>query len=96
MNVLNDAGCTRDDIRLVRFLLSGTKLRVRVNKSMSTEFETNIGSFQGDALSGKLFTLTLAGVLNHARTVTSQPNPPISNTGMPMEFSYADDVIHWF
>ena len=57
---------------------------------MSTEFESNVGSFQGDALSGKLFTL--AGGLNHVRSITLQPSPPISDAGMPMESSYADDV----
>ena len=31
LNLLADAGCSDDDIGLVRFLLSNTKIRVRVN-----------------------------------------------------------------
>ena len=35
LNLLADAGCSDDDIRLVRFLLSNTKIRVRVNNTCS-------------------------------------------------------------
>lgn len=96
LNLLNDAGCSEDDIRLVRFLLSGTILRVRINNVKSSEFESTLGSFQGDALSGKLFTLTLAGSLNHARIVSLLPSPPISENSMPCETAYADDLDYLF
>ena len=92
INLLKDAGCSQDDIRLVQYLLSSTKLRVRVNNNISAEFETTLGSFQGDSLSGKLFTLCLAGALNHLRVVTLRPNPPILPNGFPTEWEYADDV----
>ena len=91
MRVLEDAGCTEDDIRLVQYLLSNTCLRVRVNCSLSEEFESLLGAFQGDSLSGKLFTLVLAGALNHLRTVFGRPNPPISSFGVPTEWQYSDD-----
>ncbi len=52
-----------DEIRLVRLLLSNTKLRVNVNGTMSVEFQSFLGAFQGDCLSGCLFTLVLAGAL---------------------------------
>jgi hypothetical protein len=84
------------EIRLVRLLLSNTKLKVRVNNNLSAEFESVIGAFQGDSLSGNLFTLTLAGALNHLRVILTalldRPNPPIAENGMPNESEYADDV----
>ena len=67
LNLLSDAGGSEDDIRLVRFLLSKTKIKVKVNSAISIEFESSIGSPQGDSLSGTLFTLTLAGALHHLR-----------------------------
>ena len=96
LDLLKAAGCNEDDIRLVRFLLSNTKLRVRVNGHLSAEFESLLGAFQGDCLSGCLFTLVLAGALNQLRITLyiqySRPNPPISELGMPLDSEYADDV----
>ena len=94
LDVLQDAGCSEDDIRLVRFMLADTKLRVKVEDCLSEEFDVTIGAFQGDSLSGILFTLYLAGALNHLRAVTSnhRPNPPIQDNFLPVEWEYADDV----
>ena len=97
LNLLTDAGCSEDETRLVRFLLSNTKMKVKVNNAISSEFESLLGSFQGDCLSGKLFTLVLAGALHHLRAIVSIithpiPNPPISDQGIPLESEYADDV----
>ena len=78
----------------MQYLLSNTKLTVRVNTSLSTQFDCNLGAFQGDSLSGKLFTLNLAGGLYHIRALCSdiRPNPPISQLNMPMESEYSDDA----
>lgn len=93
LRLLEDAGCSEDDIRLVRLLLAGTTIKVRVNDETSAEFVSTNGSFQGDSLSGALFTLTLAGGLNQVRAVVPErPNPPISDTGMPLEWEYSDDT----
>ncbi|XP_033117090.1 uncharacterized protein LOC117117021 [Anneissia japonica] len=92
LNLLNDAGCCKDEVRLVRFLLANTRLRVKIKNVLSEDFQSTIGSFQGDSLSGALFTLTLAGALRHVRAVIPRPNPPISFMGMPRESEYADDV----
>ena len=94
LRLLKDAGCSEDDVRLVRFLLANTKLRVKINSETSAEFESTSGAFQGDCLSGNLFTLTLAGGLHHLRAVTTdiRPNPPIADNLMPLEWEYADDV----
>ena len=40
LSLLSDAGCTKDEIRLVRVLLANTKLRIRVNATLSDEFES--------------------------------------------------------
>ena len=85
--LLSDAGCSEDDVRMVRFLLAKTILKVRVNGNVSDEFETNAGTFEGDSLSGVLFTPVLAGALNHARILTTRSNPPIAFNGMPTETS---------
>jgi hypothetical protein len=63
---------------------------------LSAVFESLLGSFQGDSLSGKLFTLVLAGALIElhqrlAETPPHIPNPPISKEGMPLEPAYSDD-----
>ena len=92
LKVLTDAGCTEDEVRLVRYLLANTKLRVRINSDMSVEFESSIGAFQGDSLSGKLFTLVLAGALYEVRSKLQRSEPPVSPDGLPEEEEYADDV----
>ena len=73
--------------------MSNTKLRVTVNKAQSGEFVINIGAYQGDSFAGKVFTLNLAGALNHTSAVQPRsqvlpasiprPNPPISDNGIP-------------
>jgi hypothetical protein len=94
INLLKDAGCSEDDVRLVRFLLSNTVVKIRVNSDHSIEFVTTLGSFQGDSLSGCLFTLVLAAALYHLRTLIPYRNniPYNPNTLMPLESEYADDV----
>ena len=46
-------------------------------------------------MAGKVFTLNLAGALNHIRAVIPasipRPNPPISENGIPLESAYSDD-----
>ena len=93
LRLLEDAGCSEDDVRLVRLLLANTTIKVRVNSETSAEFVSTDGSFQGDSFSGALFTLTLAGALTHVRAVVpGRPNPPISDTGLPLEWEYSDDT----
>lgn len=92
LNLLEDAGCSRDEIRLVRFLLSNTKIKVRINGDISLEFTSTTGGPQGDSLSGSLFTLVLAGACYHLRAVTGRPTPPINISGMPEEDEYSDDL----
>ena len=58
---LADAGCCEDDTHLVRYLLADTRLKIKVDDSVSLEFETSKGSFLGDAASGEFFTLIFEG-----------------------------------
>ena len=96
LELLARCGCDDDEIRLVRLLLANTKLRVNVNGTMSAEFQSFLGAFQGDCLSGCLFTLVLAGALCDLRTqltvAIDRPNPPITNIGFPLDTEYADDI----
>ena len=96
LDLLKEAGCDEDEIRLVRFLISNTKLRVKVNGTLSAEFHSFLGAFQGDCLSGCLFTLVLAGALKELRITLriqlNRPNPPLSYLGLPLDTEYADDV----
>ena len=91
LNLLEDAGCTDDEIRQVKFLLTDTKIRIKLNKTTSEEFDVTLGSFQGNSIPGKPFTLYLAGALNHLRAIINRPNPPISSSSMPLEMEYVDD-----
>ena len=96
LDLLVECGCDDDEIRLVRLLLSNTKLRVNVNGTLSAEFQSFLGAFQGDCLSGCLFTLVLAGALRDLRTrletAMDRPNPPITEVGLPLDTEYADDI----
>ena len=86
LDLLAEAGCCEDDIRLARYLLSNTKLRIKTDQTfISLEFETSKGSFQGDAASGAFFTLHFAGALYHQRAVleTIRPNPPFDPDTFP-------------
>jgi len=65
LDVLLQAGCNDDELSLVRALLAGTKIRVRVKNKMSDTFETSKDPHptQGDSLSPVLFTCYLAAAL---------------------------------
>ncbi|XP_038044093.1 uncharacterized protein LOC119718757 [Patiria miniata] len=92
LDVLLQAGCNEDELRLARSLLAGTKLRVCVQNKLSDSFQTSIGSPQGDSLSPVLFTCYLAAALSSIRESSNRPNPPISSLGLPLEMEYAHDV----
>ena len=72
LNPLEDAGCSNDGIRLVRFLLSNINITIKVNKSLSVVFQSAQGGPQGYTLSGLVFTLTLAGALYRLHSVLLQ------------------------
>ena len=57
-----------DELR-IRVLLSNTTLEIKVNSDeiISVPFNTNVGSPQGDGLSGKLFTIYFEASLRKLR-----------------------------
>ena len=46
-----------DDLPIINMLLAETTLEVKVEDVQAITFESNIGSPQGDSISGPLFTL---------------------------------------
>ena len=91
-DVFHQVDCNNDELHLVRLLLAGTKLKVRIKPTHSAEFKTSTGSPQGDGLSPMLFTCYLTAALSSVHESSTRPNPPISPLGLPLEMEYADDV----
>ena len=87
-----------DEIRIIRILLSNTTLDIISSSNIRNPINTNIGSPQGDALSGCLFIIYLEKSLralhdqvnnNH---VTSEHFCAVSSKStLPDECIYADD-----
>ena len=80
-----------DDTRIIRFLLTNTTLEIKMNNVETQTFESNIGSPQGDGLSGTLFNVYFEYVLRKLRTKLDE-NCTIPYTIMPDETIYADDA----
>ena len=57
-----------DELRIIRVLLSNTTLTVRSKSGVNNTFKTNIGSPQGDGLSGCLFNIYFENALKEVRT----------------------------
>ena len=77
-----------DELRIIQFLLSETKLNVKVNGSDNLmPFTTNIGTPQGDSLSPVLFIVYLEKALKDIRQ-----REPTSQKTFPKEIIYADDI----
>ena len=77
-----------DELRIIRLLLSNTTLTIKLNNVKAEPFQSNIGSPQGDALSGTLFNIYLEYALRKIRSFFK--NDTISS--LPQETIYADDV----
>ena len=67
LETLELAGCCEDDIRIIRYLLSNTKLQVKINQMLSGVFGSTLGSLQGYSISGILFTAMFARAKKEAR-----------------------------
>ena len=90
----------RDEVRMIRVLLSNTVLQIKTSGVTSVPFETNIGSPQGDGLSGCLFNIYLEKALQSLRERIINNNYflndhtyslTLRNT-LPSELIYADDT----
>ena len=89
-----------DEVRMIQLLLSNTTLDIRINKAETEPFNSNMGSPQGDALSGVLFDIyfeeSLRKVRNFRHEMDSN-NDDEDNGNMPLSFLpqeaiYADDA----
>ena len=92
-----------DEIRILRVLLSETTLEVKVKGAEPKLFVSNIGSPQGDSISGPLFTIYFERALRELETIVD--NVPIDvrdinpqcqwierdESHLPEEIEYADD-----
>ena len=86
----------KDELQLIKFLLKDTKLQIKMSDIEPTTFETNIGSPQGDGLSGVLFNIYFENSLRKLREELDKISPElptaISHQNPPKELQYADDA----
>ena len=81
-----------DELRIIRFLLSNTKIKTRINGATKTNtFISNVGTPQGDSLSPVLFIVYLEHALKEVRTTLPRPIVKYEKE-IPNEIAYADDV----
>ena len=71
-----------DEIRIIRILLSNTTLHIKSSSNISNPFDTNLGSPQGNGLTGCLFIIYFEKAL---RTLRDQ----VDNNYATDEHSYA-------
>ena len=57
-----------DEISIIRIHLSNTTLDIKSSSNISNLFDTNVGSTQGDGLSGCLFIIYLEKAVRTLRT----------------------------
>jgi len=89
-----------DEVRMIQLLLSNTTLDIRINKAEAEPFISNMGSPQGDALSGVLFDIYFEELLRKVRNFRHEMksnkddedngNTPLSF--LPQEAIYAVDA----
>ena len=86
----------KDELQSIKFLLKDTKLQIKMSDIEPTTFETNIGSPQGDGLSGVLFNIYFENSLRKLREELDKISPElptaISHQNPPKELQYADDA----
>ena len=81
-----------DELRIIRFLLSNTKIKTRINGATKTNtFISIVGTPQGDSLSPVLFIVYLEHALKEVRTTLPRPIAKYEKE-IPNEIAYADDV----
>ena len=89
-----------DDVRMVRLLLTNTTLDMKISGVETEKFESNIGSPQGDGISGAFFNIYLEDSLRRVRNEVNQSNTTIEHsyskverTSLPEDEIYTDDTI---
>ena len=80
-----------DELRIIRFLLSNTKMNTRINCATKTNtFISNVGTPQGDNFSPVLFIVYLEHALKEVRTTLPRPIVKYVKE-IPNEIAYADN-----
>ena len=88
MQIMRDNGIgSVDDKRMICYLLSETKLMVKLEGKVGSMFPTETGTPQGDSLSPILFLVYLEHILR------SYPRQDLIRSSRAVEISYADDVV---
>ena len=81
---------------MVKFLLKDTKLQIKMSDIEPTTFNTNIGSPQGDGLSGVLFDIYYENSFRKLTEELDKISPELSITinchNPPNELQYADNA----
>ena len=86
-----------DEMRMCRILLSNTSIIIRNNNVKAEPFKTNIGSPQGDGISGTFFNVYFERALRAIREEMNNEIPHIEHSyavssSIPNEAIYADDA----
>ena len=79
-----------NEIRMIRYLLANASLEIKVHGAKTEPFSSNLGSPQGDGLSGKLFHIYFENALKEVREFLSGMEK--TPTMMPDEAIYSDDA----
>ena len=82
----NGIGSVEED-RMIRYLLSESKLMVKLEGTVGNLFSTEAGTPQGDSLSPILFLVYLEHIIR------SYPRRDLVRSSRAVEISYADDVV---
>jgi hypothetical protein len=77
-----------DEWRMILKLLSHTNLEVKLERTKSRPFNSNIGTPQGETLSPILFIVYLEFAMRELRSRLVRPT---ENENIPQEIGYADD-----
>ena len=70
----------KDELQMVKFLLRDTKLQIKMSDTEPTTFNANIGSPQGDGLSGVLFHIYFENSLRKLREEFDKISPELPTT----------------
>ena len=79
-----------DNVGIIRFLLSDTKITARIDDAMSAPFISTVGTPLRDSLSPALFIVYLEAALRTLRGCL--PSRPSADHNLPSEATHANDA----
>ena len=69
-----------DEYRMTRLLISDTSINIQFGDVSGEDIKTNVGSPQGDAISGTFFNIALENSLRSLREEMNRRNPEIEHS----------------